>query len=138
MGIKNSEFGRGGDLNTIVGKGSAINGDMDIRSSLRIDGKVRGNITAADTVIVGKEGVVEGIIKAKHVLMAGKVKGNIIATGKVLIESTSSIFGDIKASRLVVDEGALFDGKCSMAEGENGKRYNQKVKEDREDIKEEL
>ena len=112
-----SEFGRGGELNTIVGKGSTLTGDMKVQNSIRIDGKVNGNISTTDTIIIGKDGSVAGNMKAKHVLLAGKVTGNISTTGKVFLETTASISGDITATHLVVDEGAIFDGKCKMSSG---------------------
>jgi len=112
-----SEFGRGGELNTIVGKGSTLTGDMKVQNSIRIDGQVNGNISTTDTVIIGKDGGVMGNVKAKHVLLAGKVTGNISTTGKVFLQTTASISGDITAVRLVVDEGAVFDGKCKMSSG---------------------
>ncbi len=109
-----SDNQRYGKLNTIVGKGTVVTGDMQIQNSLRVDGKVNGKITVTDTVLVGKEGVVEGEIQAKDILVGGKIRGNVSASGKVLLESNAKVFGDIKASQLVVDEGALFDGQCSM------------------------
>lgn len=117
-GKTNTEFGRGGELNSIIGKGTWIQGDMKVQNSVRVDGKIIGNLQASDTVVVGKEGEVEGNIQAKHVLLAGKVKGNIQVPGKVALETKAIVFGDIKASRLVIDEGALFNGKCSMKETE--------------------
>ncbi len=116
-GKTETEFGRGGELNTIVGKGTIIKGNMKIQNSLRIDGSVKGDIVTTDTTIVGKDGQVEGQIVAKHILLAGKVTGNIEAAGRVFLESTASVFGDIKAIRLVIDEGAVFDGTCQMKEG---------------------
>ena len=116
-GKVSSEFGRGGELNTIVGKGTVVEGDMRIQNSIRVDGKVSGKITATETVIVGREGEVIGAIRSKHVMLAGRVQGDVTATGKVLLESKASITGDIKASRLVVDEGAFLNGKCCMKEG---------------------
>jgi len=110
----NSEFGRGGELNTIVGKGTLITGDMEVQNSLRIDGKVKGNIKVTDTIIVGKEGEVDGNVHAKHLFLAGTIKGNVTASGRVFLESTASVLGDITATRLIIDEGALFDGKCAM------------------------
>jgi len=110
-----SEFGRGGELNTIVGKSSSITGNIKVQNSLRIDGQVNGNISATETVIIGKDGSVNGNVKAKHVLLAGKVSGNISTSGKVFLETTASISGDITAVQLVVDEGAVFDGKCKMS-----------------------
>lgn len=121
----NAEFGRGGELNTIIGKGSLVKGDLKVQNSLRIDGQVKGRIDATDTVVVGKDGRVVGEIYAKNVMLAGKVQGNVTAEAKVLLESKSSVTGDIKASRLVVDEGAFFDGKCSMKEGEDVKPEQQ-------------
>ncbi len=115
-GKTNTEFGRGGELNTIVGKGTVVEGDMKVKNSLRIDGIVKGNVNTTDTIIVGRDGEVEGRVRAKHLLLGGKVKGNVFASGRVFLESTASIFGDIKALRLVVDEGAVFDGKCTMNE----------------------
>jgi cytoskeletal protein CcmA (bactofilin family) len=113
----NLEFGRGGELNTIIGKGAVINGDIQIQNSLRIDGKVKGNVVATDTVVIGKEGVVEGQVRAKRIFIAGKIQGNILASGKVFLEAKATILGDISASCLVVHEGALFDGKCVMTNG---------------------
>jgi cytoskeletal protein CcmA (bactofilin family) len=120
-GKTTSEFGRGGELNTIIGKGTSVQGDFRVQNSLRIDGKVIGDIVTSETVIIGKEGIVEGTVQAKNVLLGGMVKGNIVTTGKVFLEMTASINGDITASQLVVDEGALFDGKCSMKVVTNNK-----------------
>jgi cytoskeletal protein CcmA (bactofilin family) len=117
-GKLDSEFGRGGELNSIIGKGTWIQGDMKVQNSVRIDGKVIGNIQSTDTVVVGKEGEVEGNIQAKHVYLAGKVRGNIHVPGKIALETKAVVMGDIKASRLVVDEGALLNGKCMMKEAE--------------------
>lgn len=130
-GKANSEFGRAGELNTIIGKGTVVEGDFKVLNSMRIDGKVKGKIEVTDTAVIGKDGVVEGRISAKHVMLAGKVQGNVVASGKVLLESKASILGDVKASRLVVDEGALFDGKCHM-KGEEKPREENSVKEEEE------
>ncbi|MCD6115803.1 polymer-forming cytoskeletal protein [bacterium] len=120
MAKTNSEFGKGGELNTIVGKGTSIHGDMHVQNSIRVDGKVQGNITTTDTIIVGKEGSVKGNITAKNVLLAGQVTGNVGAKEKVFLQSTATINGDVKSSHLVVDEGAVFDGKCSMSDNKTG------------------
>jgi cytoskeletal protein CcmA (bactofilin family) len=117
-GKSNSEFGHGGELNSIIGKGTWIQGDMKVQNSIRVDGKVIGNINATDTVVVGKEGEVEGNVQAKHVFLAGRVRGNIQVPGKVALETKAAVLGDIKASRLVIDEGAFFNGKCTMKESE--------------------
>ena len=120
-----TEFGRGGELNTIIGKGTGIQGDVKVQNSLRIDGRVTGNVESTDTVIIGKDGVVEGKVIAKHVLLAGKIKGNINAKGRVFLELTASIDGDIVASHLVIDEGAQFNGNCNMSQSGNSLKAKQ-------------
>jgi cytoskeletal protein CcmA (bactofilin family) len=102
----------------MVGKGTVIEGDMRVQNSLRVDGKVKGNITVTDTVLIGKEGEVEGHIHARHAFLAGRVSGNILTQGKVALETKAVVLGDIRAFRLVVDEGAVFNGKCMMKEDE--------------------
>jgi NDP-sugar pyrophosphorylase family protein len=82
-----TEFGRRGELTTIIGKGTILNGNMKVQNSVRVDGKIIGNIRATDTVVIGKEGVIEGSIHSKDLLLAGSIKGNIVATGKVFLES---------------------------------------------------
>jgi len=119
MAKTNSEFGKGGELNTIVGKGTRITGNMNVQNSLRIDGNVDGDIKTTDTIIVGKEGKVKGNIFAKNILVAGKVQGNVSAKEKIFLQATSSIQGDITASHLVVEEGAVFDGQCKMTDNKN-------------------
>ena len=108
------DMGRSGELNTIVGKGTVIEGNLKVSNSLRIDGKVIGDIQSTDTIIVGKEGEVKGQVKGKHVLLAGKVEGNINASDRVYLESKALIVGDIRTAKLVIDE---FDGKCAMGAG---------------------
>lgn len=116
-GKDDQDIGRSGELNTIIGKGSSFTGDVNVQNSLRVDGKVKGNVSCTDTVVIGKEGEVEGQIKAKNVLLAGKLTGQIVSSGKVYLEAKACITGDIKAVRLVIDDGAVFDGNCVM----NGK-----------------
>jgi cytoskeletal protein CcmA (bactofilin family) len=114
----NSEFGQGGEVNTMIGKGSVVQGDIRIQNSIYIYGTVKGNITATDTVIIAKEGEVEGHIHARNAFLAGRVNGNILTQGKVALETKAVVLGDIRASRLIVDEGAIFNGKCMMKEDE--------------------
>lgn len=121
-GKTSSDFGRGGELSTIIGKGTNVKGSLTVRNSLRVDGKIKGDIAASDTIIIGKEGAVEGQVKAKHILMGGKVVGNIVASGKVFLETTASIDGDISALQLVVDEGAHFNGKCNMVDNDSNNK----------------
>jgi cytoskeletal protein CcmA (bactofilin family) len=108
------EVGRSGELNTIVGKGSQIEGTLKIQNSLRVDGKIKGNVAATDSIVVGKEGAIDGEVKVKNAVIGGHVKGKLVATGKVVLETQSRLEGELHTAKLVIDEGASFEGRCSM------------------------
>ena len=100
----------------LIGVGTVVDGKLRTPGNIRIDGKVNGEVIATQNVSVGISGEVEGMISAKNVTVGGKLRGNIIAQEKLVFENKSVIKGDIRAAKLVIDEGALFDGKCVMNE----------------------
>ena len=87
--------------------------------SIRVDGTLIGEIVAKASAAIGLTGAVEGGVMAKNVTIAGKVKGTVTATEKLTLEGKSITRGDIRASKLIVDEGATFDGQCAMT-SQNG------------------
>ena len=100
---------------SLVGAGTVFEGKLRSEGSVRIDGKLVGDVVAKGNAAVGPAGVVEGNLSAKNVSIAGRVQGNLVASEKLVLEAKSSVKGDIRAVRLVVDEGALFDGHCAMS-----------------------
>ena len=106
-----------GAMNTIIGKGTKIEGNMEVSQSLRIDGIFKGSITTTDTLIVGSTGeLVDVTIKVKNAIIGGVIKGNIVATNKVTLESTSRLEGDLTAKYLIIEEGAFFSGNCTSGD----------------------
>jgi cytoskeletal protein CcmA (bactofilin family) len=103
----------GGEL-SLLGTGTVVEGKIRTEGSIRIDGKLVGDLTAKANVAVGLGGLVEGNLSGKNVSLAGKVTGTVAATEKLVLEGKSVVKGDIRATRLVVDEGASFDGQCVM------------------------
>jgi cytoskeletal protein CcmA (bactofilin family) len=106
-----------GGLNTFLGKDSTINGELEVEGGVRIDGTIKGSVKATETVIVGAEGVIEADIDTKVVVVGGRVSGVITALDKVELQSKSVIIGEITTKNLVVEQGAIFHGKCNMKEG---------------------
>ncbi|MFC1477513.1 polymer-forming cytoskeletal protein [candidate division KSB1 bacterium] len=102
------------ELNTIIGKGSVIEGKINIKSSIRIDGKIKGDISSTGTVTVGGEGEVEGTITASSAIVGGRVRGKMIVKHKIILEKNSVLIGDLKTQKLNINEGAVFDGNCIM------------------------
>jgi len=103
-----------GTLNSMLGQGCKIKGDIELQGTIRIDGQFEGSISCPDTLIIGKSGVVKAEIKVKNAVIGGKLVGNIAAANKMELQSGSHVEGDIQTARLVIDEGVFFEGNCKM------------------------
>ena len=91
-----------------------IHGDVKVSGSLIIYGKVFGNIQSNGAVQTANGSVVNGNISAKDIAIGGKVDGDLDVEKKVTLGDTSFLTGNLKASILTIEEGAKFDGVCSM------------------------
>ena len=118
-----------GDLNTLIGKGSVLEGKITVSSNVRVDGKIKGDLKTNDSLVIGKQGEIEGEITAKNTVVGGKVIGKINAQGKVVLESNAIFKGEITAARLIIDDGAVFDGQCTMNNGGNLEPESKKDKQ---------
>ena len=105
-----------GQMNTLVGNGTVIEGTLNVSSSIRVDGKVKGRINCSDTLLVGKTGVVEASVKVKSATVGGRVEGDIEAQDVVILEGKSTVMGDVTTKKLIIEEGAVFNGTCRMGE----------------------
>ena len=101
-------------IETVIGPGTTVNGDLMLIDSVRIDGKVIGDIQASQsnraTVAVGPTGEVTGHISAFRVIVAGKVEGNIAALERVELSHDCLVHGDISYSSINVQHGARLQG----------------------------
>lgn len=95
-------------------KGTRISGKLAFDGPARIDGEVDGEINAKDDVAIGETAVVSAQIKAASVIVAGKVNGDITAAKRIEIRPSAKVQGNLATPVLVVHEGALFEGHCSM------------------------
>ncbi|MGN0304627.1 MAG: polymer-forming cytoskeletal protein [Lachnospiraceae bacterium] len=112
-------------IGTLIGSGTVFNGDLIVQDTIRIDGTINGSCSCKGTLILGTEGNIVGNINAQNVMISGRVKGDISTTGRLEILSNGKVIGDITARRLVIDEDAYFDGRCTMS----NESSNQKPKE---------
>jgi cytoskeletal protein CcmA (bactofilin family) len=103
-------------VNSIIGEGTTVKGELDLNGLLRIDGTFFGKVKTNGKVLVGKHGVAECVIIAGTVVIGGKVKGEVIATERITLLSTGEMIGTIKTAHLVIEEGVIFDGKCEVIE----------------------
>ncbi|MDC7225265.1 MAG: polymer-forming cytoskeletal protein [Spirochaetales bacterium] len=103
-------------INSLIGEGSFFKGDISLKGLLRIDGDFKGTISEGGKVLVGKSGRAEAIVSAGTVVIGGVLKGNITATEKVVILSTGMVIGNILAPRLLVEDGVILNGTCTVSE----------------------
>jgi cytoskeletal protein CcmA (bactofilin family) len=96
------------------GQGTTINGDVITDGDVRIDGKVTGNITSRSKVVIGATAIIEGNIICQNAYIDGRVNGTIEVMELLILSKTAYVQCDIKMKKLVVEEGAKFNGKCSM------------------------
>jgi len=112
--MKNTKIKGEGGLNTIIGKDSIIEGTLEVQGGLRVDGIVRGRISATESLAVGDSGRVEADLTVRIAVIGGKVVGNIFAQDKIELQSKAEVEGDITTKNLIVEEGAVFHGRCNM------------------------
>jgi cytoskeletal protein CcmA (bactofilin family) len=94
--------------------GSKISGKLSFESATRIDGQVDGEIVGKDSITIGESAVVTAQVRAASIVVAGKVSGDIVAVQRIEIRPSAKVIGNLTAPVLVVHEGALFEGHCSM------------------------
>lgn len=100
-------------VNTIVGHGALITGNITVPGFLRIDGDIDGNVEAQGRVIVGEAARIRGTVRAASVSVGGIVQGDIIAPDYVIILSSAMVIGSVLTKKLRVDDDVILHGFCS-------------------------
>lgn len=103
-----------GKLTSIVGKDAVVGGNFSTPGSARIDGVVEGSARVAGSLIVGSTGRIEGDVEADSIIIGGEINGDVTVQGKAELTATARVIGDIRTSLIVIDEKAVFQGKCDM------------------------
>ncbi|HEY3276438.1 MAG TPA: polymer-forming cytoskeletal protein [Syntrophorhabdaceae bacterium] len=100
-------------LEVIVGAESGIKGDLTTKGAVKFDGVIDGCIRA-DWLIVGETGMIRGDVSARGTIVYGKIEGNIESSEITEIKAKAVVEGDIRTAKLVVSEGAIFEGRSHM------------------------
>lgn len=106
---------RSAGSSTVISAGTRIEGEISGETGVVIDGSLKGRVSVASRVDVGKSGQVRGEIRAESISVAGKVFGNIVGEDNVDIHSTGKLEGDVKAPRVSISDGAYFKGRVEMS-----------------------
>ncbi|HEY0049384.1 MAG TPA: polymer-forming cytoskeletal protein [Pyrinomonadaceae bacterium] len=104
-----------GRLSGFVGAGTVLTGETNFQAMLRIDGHLTGRVISDNgTLIIGSGGQVDADILVSSATIGGTVNGDIVATEKVELGRTARVIGNIQTPRLMIEDGAIFEGNCSM------------------------
>src|SRR5688572_23510491 len=104
-----------GRLSGFVGPGTVLTGETNFQMMLRVDGHLTGTVTSdGGTLIVGTNGQVDANISVGVATVNGVINGDVIATEKIQLGRTARVMGNIATPRLVIEEGAIFEGGCNM------------------------
>ena len=118
MAIKESSVDSSSTELNFFGGGTVIEGTIRANNSVRVDGRIKGKLICKNTLTVGVNGEIEGDVEAKNAIIGGKIKGKIKVAEKLVLEAKSILIGDLKASKLLIDEGAVFEGTSDMGKKE--------------------
>lgn len=111
--MKNSNFA-GDDNITLLAKGVVLKGEIHVEGTVRIDGRLDGEIQTKGHVIIGEDGLVQGMITAGTVVSSGRIKAKVTANERVQLLKTSTLIGEVLTPILIMEEGAKFQGATDM------------------------
>ncbi|MGI8640740.1 MAG: bactofilin family protein [Pyrinomonadaceae bacterium] len=104
-----------GRLSGFVGNGTVLTGETNFQTMLRVDGHLTGRVTSENgTLVVGSTGRVDANIVVAAAVINGAVNGDIVAAEKIELGRTARVVGNIQTPRLILEDGAILEGSCSM------------------------
>lgn len=103
------------EANSTIGEQSFFQGRFAIRGSLRIDGRFEGQALLVDQLQIGPKARLKTEIVATSVVVEGIVIGSISASRRILLLSTARVLGDIRTPELIIQDGVVLEGKCTIS-----------------------
>lgn len=105
----------------LIAKGTVIDGKLTSLEDLRVDGTITGDVVCQKRFVMGPSGVVKGSIQCLESNIQGRIEGEIRVNGRLHLHDTGVVEGKIVAKKLVVDEGASYNGECLIGDQHFGK-----------------
>ena len=102
------------ETQSVIAADVEITGTIRTSGSVRIDGKLDGELSSTGDTVIGKSAHVKGNLAVNSVTIEGTVQGNVVAKDKIEMKSTARVTGDITAKRLSVEDGVTFIGKSEV------------------------
>jgi cytoskeletal protein CcmA (bactofilin family) len=111
-------------IDSLIGAGTVVHGDVTFAGGLRIDGQVQGNVVAADgetgTLVVSEQARIDGEIRVSHVVINGTINGPVTADDHLEMQAKARVAGDVSYRTLEMHVGAVVQGRLSHNEPGSG------------------
>jgi len=111
--MRNNNFA-GDDNITLLAKGVLLRGEIHVEGTVRIDGRLDGDIQTSGQVIIGEDGLVQGTITAGTVICSGRIKAKVTANERVQLMKTATLIGEVLTPVLIMEDGAKLQGVTDM------------------------
>ena len=111
--MRNSSFAADDNI-TLLAKGVLLRGEIHVEGTVRIDGRLDGDIQTKGQVIIGEDGLVQGTITAGTVISSGRIKAKVMAAERVQLMKTATLIGEVLTPVLIMEEGAKLQGVADM------------------------
>ncbi len=105
----------GDEVMSLLAEGVELSGDLSFSQSLRVDGIIRGTVTSDSSLIIGPKGRVEAEVRVRRMSINGEFRGTVVAD-RVEIHKEGRVYAELFTPCLLIEAGAMFEGKCNMAE----------------------
>lgn len=102
------------EIKAFLGKDTEFEGKFSFTGSVRIDGKLSGEIFSNGTLIVGESAIIKSQIHVADMIISGEVYGDIFAENRIELNVPGKLYGNIQTPKLVIEEGVIFEGNCKM------------------------
>ena len=102
-----------GPVDTLISQHCTIEGNLLTQNSVKVDGRIQGNLQAIGQAIIGEHGLVMGDVRSTDLLVFGRLEGNVRAKA-VQLKPTARILGNIETETLEVEPGAFYQGSVTM------------------------
>ena len=113
---KKTESKRQGQIDSLIGAGTQIEGNIRFTGGLRVDGGVKGNIDAAEgasssTLVLSEQARIEGAVNVAHLILNGVVVGSVTVSESLEMQSKARIVGDVDYGLIEMHQGAVIEGR---------------------------
>lgn len=98
----------------VISKETKIVGDIRAAGNIRIEGQLEGLVESKTKIVIGDSATIKGNLQAPEMEISGKVEGEVTCSGTLYLTKTAVILGNISTQKLVIENGASFNGDCRM------------------------